>query len=279
MSAEHSIKQLLEIMAQLRDPQKGCPWDRKQSYESIVPHTLEEAYEVADCIERGDFAHLKDELGDLLFQVIFYSQLASEERRFEFNDVVDNLNQKLLRRHPHVFDPHFADDTSLDHQADDADKSISEKTVRSNWEKIKQQEKRSDNSSLKISVLDDVPAALPALSRAQKLQKRAANVGFDWPNLAPALAKITEETEELHQALENNDADNALEEIGDLMFSCVNVVRHLKADSEQLLRRANDKFEARFRKIENMLDKQGIHWEDTDLSQLDQLWELAKRDE
>ena len=279
MSAEHSIKQLLEIMAQLRDPQKGCPWDRKQSYESIVPHTLEEAYEVADCIERGDFAHLKDELGDLLFQVIFYSQLASEERRFEFNDVVDNLNQKLLRRHPHVFDPNFADDTSLDHQADDADKSISEKAVSSNWEKIKQQEKRSDKSPLKISVLDDVPAALPALSRAQKLQKRAANVGFDWPNLAPALAKITEETEELYQALENNDADNALEEIGDLMFSCVNVVRHLKADSEQLLRRANDKFEARFRKIENMLDKQGIHWEDTDLSQLDQLWELAKRDE
>ena len=278
MSAEHSIKQLLEIMAQLRDPQKGCPWDRKQSYESIVPHTLEEAYEVADCIERGDFAHLKDELGDLLFQVIFYSQLASEERRFEFNDVVDNLNQKLLRRHPHVFDPNFADDTSLDHPADDADKSISEKAVSSNWEKIKQQEKRSDKSPLKISVLDDVPAALPALSRAQKLQKRAANVGFDWPNLAPALAKITEETEELHQALENNDADNALEEIGDLMFSCVNVVRHLKADSEQLLRRANDKFEARFRKIENMLDKQGIRWEDTDLSQLDQLWELAKRD-
>ncbi|PCJ20908.1 MAG: nucleoside triphosphate pyrophosphohydrolase [Gammaproteobacteria bacterium] len=271
MAVEHSIERLLEIMAQLRDPQQGCPWDRNQNFESITPHTIEEAYEVADCIERRDSVQLKDELGDLLFQVIFYSQLAQEEGSFEFNDVVENLNSKLLRRHPHGFDSGKSDH--------DGPGEVTEQAVRLNWEKIKQHEKQSLAGTEKFSQMDDVPRNLPALSRAQKLQKRAANVGFDWPSITPALAKISEETEELKQALSNNDPDNALEEVGDLMFSCVNVVRHLNADSEQLLRRANDKFEQRFRKVEQLLDKEGVQWQDSDLEHLDQLWELAKQRE
>lgn len=268
----YTLEDLLHLMARLRDPQYGCPWDLKQNYASIVPHTIEEAYEVADTIERGDFEHLQGELGDLLFQVVYYSQLAREEGRFEFDGVVDSITRKLIRRHPHVFptgELYAPVDTP----------SLSEAQVKSRWEEIKAEERAEKSQPEQLSLLDDVPAALPALSRAAKLQKRAATVGFDWPAALPVLDKVREELGEVLQAMADGDADALEDEIGDLLFATVNLARHLKHDPEHALRRANRKFERRFRFIEQALRDSGRPIEDCNLDELDALWGEAKRQE
>lgn len=268
----YTLDDLLHLMARLRDPQYGCPWDLKQNYASIVPHTIEEAYEVADTIERGDFEHLQGELGDLLFQVVYYSQLAREEGRFEFDGVVDSITRKLIRRHPHVFptgELYAPVDTP----------SLSEAQVKSRWEEIKAEERAEKSQPEQLSLLDDVPAALPALSRAAKLQKRAATVGFDWPAALPVLDKVREELDEVLQAMADGDADALEDEVGDLLFAAVNLARHLKQDPEHALRRANRKFERRFRFIEQALRDSGRSIEDCNLDELDALWGEAKRQE
>lgn len=268
----YTLDDLLHLMARLRDPQYGCPWDLKQNYASIVPHTIEEAYEVADAIERGDFEHLQGELGDLLFQVVYYSQLAREEGRFEFDGVVDSITRKLIRRHPHVFptgELYAPVDTP----------SLSEVQVKSRWEEIKAEERAEKSQPEQLSLLDDVPAALPALSRAAKLQKRAATVGFDWPAALPVLDKVREELDEVLQAMADGDADALEDEVGDLLFAAVNLARHLKQDPEHALRRANRKFERRFRFIEQALRDSGRSIEDCNLDELDALWGEAKRQE
>jgi len=268
----YTLDDLLHLMARLRDPQYGCPWDLQQNYASIVPHTIEEAYEVADTIERGDFEHLQGELGDLLFQVVYYSQLAREEGRFEFDGVVDSITRKLIRRHPHVFptgELYAPVDTP----------SLSEAQVKSRWEEIKAEERAEKSQPEQLSLLDDVPAALPALSRAAKLQKRAATVGFDWPAALPVLDKVREELDEVLQAMADGDRDALEDEIGDLLFATVNLARHLKHDPEHALRRANRKFERRFRFIEQALRDSGRPIEDCSLDELDALWGEAKRQE
>ncbi len=268
----YTLEDLLHLMARLRDPQYGCPWDLQQNYASIVPHTIEEAYEVADTIERGDFEHLQGELGDLLFQVVYYSQLAREEGRFEFDGVVDSITRKLIRRHPHVFptgELYAPVDTP----------SLSEAQVKSRWEEIKAEERAEKSQPEQLSLLDDVPAALPALSRAAKLQKRAATVGFDWPAALPVLDKVREELDEVLQAMADGDADALEDEVGDLLFAAVNLARHLKQDPEHALRRANRKFERRFRFIEQALRDSGRPIEDCNLDELDALWGEAKRQE
>ncbi|ATP43685.1 nucleoside triphosphate pyrophosphohydrolase [Pseudomonas putida] len=268
----YTLEDLLHLMARLRDPQYGCPWDLKQDYASIVPHTIEEAYEVADTIERGDFEHLQGELGDLLFQVVYYSQLAREEGRFEFDGVVDSITRKLIRRHPHVFptgELYAPVDTP----------SLSETQVKSRWEEIKAEERAEKSDPEQLSLLDDVPTALPALSRAAKLQKRAATVGFDWPDALPVLDKVREELDEVLQAMADGDADALEDEVGDLLFATVNLARHLKQDPEHALRRANRKFERRFRFIEQALRDSGRPIEDCNLDELDALWGEAKRQE
>ena len=261
-----SMQQLLDIMAQLRNPDGGCPWDLKQDFRSILPHTLEEAYEVADAIESDDRMQLRDELGDLLFQVVFYCQLAREEGSFEFADVAQTIADKLIRRHPHVFGSQ-AHGEKKGETAMDADK------VLERWESIKQDER---NAKQQHSVLDDVPNALPAMQRSAKLQKRAANVGFDWPDITPVLANMAEELEEVQQAFASGDKDHTLEELGDLMFACVNMARHLKQDPEQVMRAANAKFERRFRFLETQLLEAGEQLENVSLERMDAGWDEAK---
>jgi len=269
----YRLDDLLHLMARLRDPQHGCPWDLKQDYASIVPHTIEEAYEVADAIERGDFAHLPGELGDLLFQVVYYSQLAREEGRFEFATVVDGIVRKLVRRHPHVFpdgDLYGAPDMAR----------LEEAAIRQRWEEIKAEERAEAASApQQLSLLDDVPAALPALSRAAKLQKRAAHVGFDWPDALPVVDKVREELDEVLEAMSENDPRAIAEEVGDLLFVAVNLARHLKVDPEAALRGANAKFERRFRFIEQRLRERGRPIEACSLDELDALWGEAKKQE
>ena len=252
-----NINRLLTIMSRLRDPQGGCPWDLKQHYASIVPYTLEEAYEVADAIAREDFDELKDELGDLLFQVVFYAQIAKEEGRFEFEDCVAAICDKLERRHPHVFG---------DSRAEDAD------TVLKNWEALKSTERKDVGQH---SVLDNIPQAMPALSRANKLQKRCANVGFDWPTVEGCWDKVKEEILEVEQT----DAGSAelAEELGDLMFALVNVVRKHKLDPEAVLRAANSKFERRFRAVEQTLASKGQSPEQSTLYEMEAIWQQVKR--
>jgi ATP diphosphatase len=267
----YQLDDLLHLMARLRDPQHGCPWDLKQDYASIVPHTLEEAYEVADAIERGDFAHLPGELGDLLFQVVYYSQLAREEGRFDFAQVVDGITSKLIRRHPHVFA-----DGDL-YGAVDVPK-LDEVAVKQRWEAIKAEERAEKAAAPEqLSLLDDVPTALPSLSRAIKLQKRAAQVGFDWPEALPVVDKVREELDEVLEAMSENDADAIAEEIGDLLFVVSNLARHLKVEPENALRAANAKFERRFRFIEQALRDAGRNMEDCALDELDALWGEAKK--
>ena len=267
----YQLNDLLHLMARLRDPQHGCPWDLEQDYASIVPHTLEEAYEVADAIERGDFEHLPGELGDLLFQVVYYSQLAREEGRFDFARVVDGITRKLLRRHPHVFP-----DGDLYGTPDLA--RLSEAAIRQRWEEIKAEE-RADKAGApeQLSLLDDIPQALPALSRAAKLQKRAAQVGFDWPAPLPVLDKLREELDEVLEAMAEGDQQHIAEEVGDLLFVVVNLARHLKVEPEAALRAANAKFERRFQFIEQALRAAGRRMEDCPLEELDALWGEAKR--
>lgn len=267
----YQLPDLLHLMARLRDPQHGCPWDLKQDYASIVPHTLEEAYEVADTIERGDFAHLAAELGDLLFQVVYYSQLAREDGRFEFAEVVDGITRKLVRRHPHVF-PDGDLYGSLELSPLDA------AGIKQRWEEIKAEERAEKSAAPEqLSLLDDVPTALPALSRAAKLQKRAAQVGFDWPEALPVVDKVREELDEVLEAMSQNDSEAVAEEVGDLLFVVVNLARHLKVDPETALRAANGKFDRRFRYIEQTLRERGRPIEACDLEELDALWGEAKK--
>jgi|SRR5690606_32077439 ATP diphosphatase len=269
----YELPDLLHLMARLRDPQHGCPWDLKQDFRSIVPHTLEEAYEVADAIERGDFEHLPGELGDLLFQVVYYSQLAREEGRFDFAQVVDAITRKLVRRHPHVFpdgDLYGALDTPR----------LDEAAIKERWEDIKAEERAEKAAAPEqLSLLDDVPSTLPALSRAAKLQKRAAQVGFDWPEALPVLDKVREELDEVLEAMSENDGPAIVEELGDLLFAVVNLTRHLNTDPETALRAANAKFERRFRFIEQALRDAGRPIENCDLEELDALWGEAKKAE
>lgn len=252
-----NINRLLNIMSRLRDPQTGCPWDVKQSYATIVPYTLEEAYEVADAIARESFDELKDELGDLLFQVVFYAQMAKEEGRFEFDDCVAAICDKLERRHPHVFG---------ELTADDAD------TVLKNWEALKSNERKDAGQH---SVLDNIPQAMPALSRAYKLQKRCANVGFDWPTVEGCWDKVKEEIIEVERT--ETGSEELAEELGDLMFALVNVVRKHKLDPEAVLRAANSKFEKRFRAVEQALAEQGKTPDQSDLAEMDALWNQVKK--
>ena len=256
-----NMHRLLEIMAALRDPKTGCPWDIKQTFETIVPHTLEEAYEVADSIERGHMEELKDELGDLMFQVVFYAQMAKEQGLFDFSDIVDAINDKLVRRHPHVFaGAEFENEVDLNEA----------------WEQSKQDEREHKSEQESVSVLHGVASALPALKRAQKLQKRAARVGFDWPSVQPVVDKLREEIDELEQEIASNDRQAQFEEVGDLMFSCVNLARHLEVDAEESLRACNKKFEQRFNYIENALRENGRDISDCDIDTLEQLWQQAK---
>jgi ATP diphosphatase len=269
----YTLDDLLHLMARLRDPQYGCPWDVKQSYATIVPYTLEEAYEVADAIERGDFEHLQGELGDLLFQVVYYCQFAREEGRFEFAGVVDSITRKLLRRHPHVF-------PTGDLYAPLDQPRLSEEQVKQRWEQIKAEE-RAEKAGVgeQLSLLDDVPATLPSLARAAKLQKRAATVGFDWPAALPVVDKVREELDEVLEAMAGGERAAMADELGDLLFSVVNLARHLKVDPEDALRGANRKFERRFRFIEQALRDTHRPIEDCTLEDLDALWGEAKRQE
>lgn len=255
------IYNLLEIMRRLRDPDKGCPWDQVQTFATIAPYTIEEAYEVADAIERNDLQGLRDELGDLLFQTVYHAQMASEINAFDFNAVVRGLNDKLIQRHPHVFGDEHVDDAEAQTQA---------------WEMHKGAERRARSPA--AGLLDDVPRALPALRRAEKLQARAATVGFDWPDAAGVFEKIREELDELTGAFAQEQPDSARlrEELGDLLFAVVNLARHLALDPEQSLRVANAKFQARFSHIEKRLNEQGRDPKDATLEELDALWQEAK---
>tara|TARA_R110000751_G_scaffold18658_2_gene56590 strand:- start:207 stop:1025 length:819 start_codon:yes stop_codon:yes gene_type:complete len=266
----YQLDDLLYLMARLRDPEHGCPWDLQQDFASIVPHTLEEAYEVADAIAQGDFDQLRGELGDLLFQVVYYAQLGQEEGRFDWAAVVDGITRKLVRRHPHVFP-----DGNL--RTPPGSLTLAPEQITQRWEQIKAEE-RAEKAERpeQLSLLDDVPQSLPSLSRAQKLQKRASSAGFDWPEAAPVVDKIAEELDEVREALQNGDAAAVAEEMGDLLFCVVNLARHLGVDAENALREGNNKFERRFRYIEKVLREQGSTVEQSDLVLLDSLWDQAK---
>ena len=252
------IERLLEIMARLRDPVRGCPWDLQQDFRSIVPHTLEEAYEVADAIEQGDLGKLRDELGDLLFQVAFHSRLASEQDAFEFADVVDAICDKLTRRHPHVFGDAVVADAAGQTAA---------------WERMKRNERAARGDA---GALADVPVALPALTRARKLGARAAQAGFDWPDATGPRAKVDEELTELDAVRGTPDPAAREAELGDLLFSVVNLARHLEVDPESALRRANERFARRYRHVEQALQHQGQPAGSAAPELLDRLWAAAK---
>ena len=257
------MSRLLTIMAQLRDPVRGCPWDQKQNFASIAPYAIEEAYEVADAIAKGDMTSLRDELGDLLLQVVFHAQMAAEIGEFDFEDVAGAISDKMIRRHPHVFG---ADDIT-----DAAAQTLA-------WEAQKATERAqlAAEEGRRPSALDGVANALPALTRALKLQNRAARVGFDWPESAPVIAKIAEETAELQTEMTAGDSAAMAEEMGDLLFSVVNLARHLKLDPEAALRAGNDKFERRFRKLEELLDEQGLKPDELGIEDLENAWSEVK---
>ncbi len=258
------MQKLLEIMARLRATEGGCPWDLEQTYASLVPYTLEEAYEVAEAIAQGDFDELRDELGDLLFQVVFYARIAEEEGRFTFADVAGAIAEKLVRRHPHVFG---------DAQVRDAQHQTAA------WEQHKARE-RAERSEGPASAIDGVALALPALVRAQKLQRRAARVGFDWDRVDAVADKVAEELEECRQELASGEGHAALqEEIGDLLFACVNLARHAGVDAEAALRDASGKFERRFRAVERRLAAEGSSVQEADLEQMDRHWDEVKQAE
>ncbi len=264
---EYDLDDLIELMSRLRDPQDGCPWDLKQNYESIVSSTIEEAYEVADSIERGNYNDLREELGDLLFQTVFYSQLATEEGRFSLKEVISDLVAKLVRRHPHVFP-----DGTLESRRGAA--SNTEFDVNRSWAEIKKKERLDKGQS---SVMDNIPLNLPALTRGQKIQERAANLGFDWENAEQVLPKIDEELAELREALASGDRTHIEEELGDLMFSCLNLSRKLKMDAEQVLRKSENKFANRFRKIEYIVDNKGLYISGMSMEELASYWKEAKK--
>jgi ATP diphosphatase len=266
MKPSSNIARLIEIMAALRTPGSGCPWDLEQDFGTIAPYTIEEAYEVADAIGRGDFDDLRDELGDLLLQVVFHARMAQEEGRFGFGDVVQAITEKLVRRHPHVFG-----DT----------RDLSPEAVKLLWDRIKTQEKaaraaRRGGDDADTGALAGVPATLPALTRALKLQQKAGKVGFDWNDPHAVLAKIREEADEISAALASGDRGGAAAETGDLLFAVVNLARHLDADPESTLRATNRKFERRFAFIEDALAARGKAPEQSNLEEMDALWNAAK---
>jgi ATP diphosphatase len=260
---EAGLTRLLAIMARLRDPDRGCPWDVVQDFDTIAPYTIEEAHEVADAIARRDMGDLRDELGDLLLQVAYHAQLASEAGEFGFDDVVAGICEKMVRRHPHVFGDASRDKSAADQTRD--------------WEAIKAAERAGRDR--RASALDGVIAGLPALTRAVKLQNRAARVGFDWPDAGAVLDKIAEETAELVEARGAGDAGALAEEYGDLMFVMANLARHLGIDPEAALRGANAKFTRRFRGVEAALAADGRRPEESTLAEMDALWDAVKRDE
>lgn len=274
----HTLDDLLTLMAVLRDPTQGCPWDIEQDWDSIVPHTLEEAYEVADAIERRAWDELPGELGDLLFQVVYYSQFAREESRFGFHDVVHTLVAKMLRRHPHVFpDGTLASRRPPGVSAEQLEASQTElEKINNRWEALKAAE-RSEHAT--ASVLSDIPRTLPALARAAKISRRAAREGFDWPDTRGVIAKIREELDEVEQALAEDDHAHAATEVGDLLFAVTNLARKLKADPEQCLRATNMKFERRFGYIEAALASRGLAPREVDPDTLEAYWQQAKRNE
>jgi MazG family protein len=254
-----NIDKLLEVMAKLRDPQNGCPWDQRQDFASIAPYTVEEAYEVADAIAREDFAALKDELGDLLFQVVFHARMAEEAGMFEFDDIAGVISEKMLRRHPHVFG-------SAEERAAGA--------VAGSWEAIKSAERTDDGDA---SALVGIAKSLPALKRAQKLGKRAATAGFDWPDRRGVHAKIAEELAELEAAVGSGSTPDIEDELGDLLFAVVNLARHLEVDPEKALTSANYKFERRFRDMETAIMASARELRDLTLASLDMEWRAAKK--
>ena len=272
----NTIEALLSVMARLRDPKDGCPWDLEQDFHSLVPHTLEEAYEVADAVAREDAEDLQDELGDLLLHVVFYAQLAAEARHFAFGDVVQAIVSKLIRRHPHIFQD---------------ERQTTAEGVKTRWEEIKAEERQSKGKA-SAGLLDAVPPNLPGLMQAAKLQAKAAKVGFDWPAAAPVFAKVAEELEELKQALPAQPSaqtptpaqpakdpvqatkDKAQEELGDLLFTCVNLARHLQVDADAALRQANAKFRRRFAQMEAAAPGKGMQALTSE--QLEALWQQAK---
>ena len=256
------INSLLHIMRRLRDPDNGCPWDLRQNFHTIVPYTIEETYELADAIAAEDFVQIRDELGDVLFQVVFYAQMASEQGLFTFEDVVDGIAKKLLRRHPHVF-------------AETGGRRVSESEVKRRWEQIKVEERQQKNQ---LGTLDDVPRALPALSRSQKLQKRAASVGFDWSELDAVRGKVDEELGELAEAVSEGDSAAIESEVGDIFLAMVNLARHLGVDAEAALRHANRRLEDRFRLMEIAAGRDGSQLSEESLERLEQRWQTAKRE-
>ncbi|KHT56975.1 nucleoside triphosphate hydrolase [Alteromonas macleodii] len=299
-------QRLLDIMAQLRDPQSGCPWDVKQTMESLTRYTIEEAYEVADAIATGDMHDIKDELGDLLFQVVFYAQIASESSAFTFDDVAQSISDKLVRRHPHVFANALASegvgDTNENVKVERT--LLSDSALNAQWDAIKAQEKqlkkqrlKQDNEAIENSILDNVPKGMPALMYAQKLQKACAKVGFDWPDAAPVIDKVREEVEEIQQELEfKQRAQGALntgvsplnsgvpdnqqaieEEIGDALFAMVNLARHCKVDADTALRNASNKFANRFKGVERLAAEQGDKLDALTLDEMEALWQQVKQ--
>ena len=262
----YNVDDLKYLMSRLRDSQDGCPWDLQQTYRSIVPHTLEEVYEVIDTIERQDFEHLSEELGDLLFQVVFYAQIASEESRFDFDQVVHSLVTKLIYRHPHV----FPEGTLTSRVNPNAFAAVD---VAKQWDELKATEKRKVGGG----ILADIPFALPGMLRAKKLQSKAAKVGFDWPTVADVLGKVDEEISELKVAIASGDVDQIEDEFGDVLFVLANIARHLKIDPEQAVRRTNKKFETRFSFVESQVALSDKQWADFSLSELDGFWNQAKR--
>ena len=252
------INNLLQTFKKLRDPLQGCPWDKEQDFKSIASCSIEEAYEVADAIEREDFNDLKEELGDLFFQIIFHSGMAEERKLFNFEEVVKELNDKLIRRHPHVFDKK---------QEMSASESLEI------WEKEKKKEREKKNL---ISLMDDIPKNLPSLTRAKKIQKRAKSVGFDWQNENDVIKKIDEEIDELKRAKVSQKKEDISEEIGDLFFTLVNLSRHYNLEPEDIIRKANLKFEKRFRKMEDEANKTKVNLEDLEINELETLWQKIK---
>jgi ATP diphosphatase len=271
MKPSSDIARLLDIMAALRTPETGCPWDLEQDFASIAPYTLEEAYEVVDAIERGDLADLRDELGDLLLQVVFHARMAEEQGVFAFPDVVEAITRKLIRRHPHVFGEA---------------KDLAPEQVKALWDEIKQAEKNERRFERKemglppephtSGFLSGIPTALPALTRAQKLTTKAAKVGFDWPDAGQVIDKIHEELEEVKEASSSGNRDRIEDEIGDLLFSVTNLARHFSIDPETALRRTNAKFESRFGAVENALKQQGRALNEATLAEMEELWVHAK---